>query len=191
MRARAESGFLAGDLGGRPVQGMTRGDRLQRTRLGEVLGCGDVRVALDRHQRVPELGRASSGAAEDAPAEHDPASHPGADRQHHQVCAPPAEDPRRGPRPGPPRWRRCRRTPAPQGLAQDFAERDIGQRDVDRGDDAPGLELDDRGDSHTHGVQGSVAPRLADDLHQLPDQGVAASVQAGGLEVGFAEAAVL
>jgi hypothetical protein len=99
---------------------------------------------------VAELPGRAGRAAEDASAEHDAAADPGADGEHDQVV---------------------RHQPQllvmgfgerrdggvvvdehgyVEAIAERCAQRHVLERDVDRGDDAPGRELDDRGHTDAH-----------------------------------------
>jgi hypothetical protein len=91
---------------------------------------------------VAELAGSPRRAAIDPPAQHDPAPYPGTDRDHHQVVG---DEPQL-----------CvvglgergdggvvvHEHGHAQAVAQDLPQRHVGQRDVDRRDDASRLELD-------------------------------------------------
>ena len=142
------------ERGGQPVEGMAGGDGLQRARLRETCrrpGTGPLQVHAD--ERVAELAGAAGGAAVDPAAEHQPAADAGADREHHQVAGDHLQilvvglgergdgrvvvDEHRHAEP----------------LAEHLAQRHVDERDVHRGDHAPGLEVDDRGHADADPVQ--------------------------------------
>ena len=76
-----------GRLLGKPVQGVSRGDELERPRLREVLRRRGHRPReVKPHDGVSELPGAPGGTPVDSPANHDTAAHAGADGDHHQVA---------------------------------------------------------------------------------------------------------
>ena len=85
-----------------------RGHHLETSMVGAVALAG--RPVLGHHH-VAELAAVAGRAPVDPAVDHDPAAHPGAEREHDHVAE------RRGrrrpaPRPGRPHWRRCRSRPA-------------------------------------------------------------------------------
>ena len=74
-----------GGLRRQPVQRVSRGHALERPGCGKRIGAGTAPGEVEPDDRVPELAGAAGGAAVDPPAEHQPAAHARADRQHHQI----------------------------------------------------------------------------------------------------------
>ena len=137
-------GVLARVVGDQPVERVARGLALQRAALRELARLGHRAGHVHGDHRMPKLARAAGRAPVDPPAEHQAAADAGADRQHHEVA---------GDHPqivvvGLGQRRDGRIVIDEDGhaepLAEPLAQRHVAQRDIGRGDDPPGLELDDR-----------------------------------------------
>ena len=110
--------------------------------------------------RVAELAGAAGRAPVDPAAEHDPAAHPCADRQHHEVVSDEQQVVvvRLGQRGdgGVVVDEHGHAEP----IAEHLAQRHVDKRDVDRGDDASGLELDHGGNADADRVEFCPPPRF-------------------------------
>ena len=73
-------------LTGEFIEGMTRGNELERSRLRKVPRRRHRAGEVEPQDRVAELRGTPGRASEDPPIDHDPAPHAGADCDHHQVA---------------------------------------------------------------------------------------------------------
>ena len=173
--------------GGEAVQRPPGGEPLERAGLGEALGRRRAVLEVGADDDVPELGGRSGRPAVDPSVDHYPAAYPGADREHHEMSD---VDLRVGPvglgdrRDGGVVVDVDRQAEA---LAQDLAQRDLLQRDVDRGAGHPPGEVHDARDADADRVGGQL---LLDRLDELLDERVGRR-RLGGADAGLAEAAVL
>ena len=80
-----EEGIVSRELRREPVQLASRGQRLQRSGLGEATWLRSARGEVGPDQRVAELSRRAGRAPVDPSPEDQPAADAGADGEHDQV----------------------------------------------------------------------------------------------------------
>ena len=155
QRAEGGVGLALGGRAALAAERRARGERLDAAAAGAVALAGRA-VDLDHH--VAELGAGAGGAAVDLAAEDQAAADPGADRQHHRVFGAARgavemlgeggdvgvvvdEDRQAG------------------ALADEVADRQVVDRQVDRGDRDAAVVVDRRRDAEADRGDARAAPR--------------------------------
>jgi hypothetical protein len=118
---------------------------------------------------VAKFSGAAGGAAVDAPPEHQPAAHAGAERKHHKVLG-------NHPKLVIMSLSECRDVGIvidehwnAQPFSQQLTQRNAGKRHVDRCDHPSSLEVDDRWHAQSNRVE-LGAPHTLDERNQLVEQ---------------------